>query len=112
MKLNNRSRATLFALLGTLMICADLWPQDSRFDEGNRLYQAGNYSESLKRYEEIVADGYEAPALYYNIGNAQFKLGHLGQAIVSYERALRLAPRDADVRANLDLARSMTADEI
>ena len=98
------------ALFGIL--AADARGQDSRFDEGNRLYQAGDYAAALNRYEQIVADGREAAALYYNIGNAHFKLGELGKAILAWERARRLAPGDADVTANLALARSMTADEI
>jgi tetratricopeptide (TPR) repeat protein len=86
--------------------------QDARFDEGNQLYQKGDYQGALEHYQQIMADGWEAAPLYYNIGNAYFKLGQLGKAILFYERARRLAPRDADVRANLDLARSLTTDDI
>ena len=86
--------------------------QDARFEEANQLYQQGDYQGALDHYQQVLADGWEASALYYNVGNAYFKLGHLGQAILFYERAHRLAPRDADVRANLQLARSLTTDDI
>jgi tetratricopeptide (TPR) repeat protein len=82
------------------------------FDEGNRLYQQGDYNGALGSYLRIVEAGLESGELYYNIGNAYFKLGDLGHSIVYYERAHRLLPRDQDLLANLELARSLTADEI
>lgn len=86
--------------------------QERFFEEGNRLYQAGDYRGALDNYLRIVSVGLESGDLYYNIGNCYFKLGELGRAILYYERARRLLPRDPDVRANLELARSLTADEI
>jgi tetratricopeptide (TPR) repeat protein len=86
--------------------------QQEFFSEGNRLYQEGDYRGALDRYNRVVEAGYESGPLYYNIGNAHFKLGELGKAILNYERALRIDPRNEAVAANLGLARSMTADEI
>jgi tetratricopeptide (TPR) repeat protein len=86
--------------------------QASFFDEGNRFYQEGQYSDALESYLRVAGEGLESGSLYFNIGNAYFKLGDLGHAILYYERARRLLPRDADVLANLELARSLTADEI
>ena len=48
--------------------------------------------------------------VWYNIGCAAFERGDLGRAVLAWERARRLAPRDADVRANLELARSLLVD--
>jgi hypothetical protein len=86
--------------------------QGAFFDAGNRLYQEGRYREALENYLRIEDEGFESGSLYFNIGNAYFKLGDLGHAILYYERAQRLLPRDEDVLANLQLARSLTADEI
>jgi len=82
------------------------------FQEGNRLYQANDYSGAVEAYGGVLRAGLESADLYYNLGNAYFKDGNLGGAILNYERALRLNPRGADIRANLELARSLTADEI
>lgn len=79
---------------------------------GNSRYQENDFAGSLEAYQEILAAGLESPDLYYNLGNAYFKLGELGPSILNYERALELAPGDPDARANLALARSLTADEI
>ena len=57
-------------------------------------------------YEKILQSGAISPALYFNYGNAEFKSGNLGRAIAAYRQAAELAPRDAEVRANLDFARN------
>lgn len=86
--------------------------QEDLFDQGNQLYLGDDFAGALDAYEAILREGLESGDLYHNLGNAYFKTGDLGRSILSYERALKLAPRDPDVRANLELARSLTADEI
>ncbi|UCD22956.1 MAG: tetratricopeptide repeat protein [Gemmatimonadota bacterium] len=100
------------ALAMCLVAAADLSAQASFFDEGNRLYQEGQFEAALESYLRIEQQGLESGALYFNIANAYFKLGDLGHSILYYERARRLLPRDEDVLSNLELARSLTADEI
>jgi len=82
------------------------------FQEANRLYQESRFQEARNTYLQVLESGYESKDLYYNLGNAHFKSGELGRSILSYERALRLDPGDADTRANLELARSLTTDAI
>ncbi len=89
-----------------------LHAQDELFAEGNRLYRQEDYRGALDNYLRIRDAGFESPALYYNIGNAYFKTDELGRAVLFYERARRLAPNDADILANLELARSLGTDEI
>ena len=79
---------------------------------GNDRYQEGDFSGALEAYKEVLRAGFENADLHYNAGNAYFKVGNLGRSILSYERAVRLRPKDPDTRANLELARSLTADEI
>ena len=90
-------------------VCAG---QGAFFDEGNQRYQDGDFDGALERYLRILDGGLESGELYYNIGNSYFKLGRLGPAILYYERARRLIPGDDDLLANLELARSLTADDI
>ena len=99
-------------VLGVLAMAFPLSAQDALFDEANLLYQNGDYAGALDRYHQILDDGYESSAVYYNIGNAFFKSGELGLAIINYERAARLAPGNDDILANLELARSLTTDDI
>jgi tetratricopeptide (TPR) repeat protein len=78
-------------------------PADA-FQRAEAFYQEERYPEAIEIYESIRASGVEDGVLYYNLGNAYFKAGRLGFAILSYERALKLMPGDEDVRANLAFA--------
>jgi len=83
-----------------------------RFSAANELYRAGKYREAAAAYGEIIANGYESPALYYNLGNTLFKTGDIPAAILNFERAARLSPGDDDIRHNLRLANLRIIDNI
>jgi len=85
---------------------------DAHFLEANQLYQQGKIAEARDLYEGIHTEGYESPSLYFNLGNAYYKLGMIPKAILNYERALRLAPSDDDIRYNLQLANLLLTDKI
>jgi len=80
--------------------------------DANRLYEDGQFSEAAQTYKQLISTGFYDAALFYNLGNAWFKQGDLGRAILNYRRAQRLAPRDADIRANLTFVRAQTIDRI
>jgi len=82
----------------------------SAFAEANVLYRAGDYDAARAAYLEITEMGLIDYRLFYNFGNACFKSNRIGEAIVWYERAQRLKPRDEDVRANLRFARHIKKD--
>jgi len=82
------------------------------YQEGNRQYQEGDFESALASYLRLVEAGFESGEVYYNIGNTYFKLSDLAHSILYYERARRLLPGDGDIQANLDLARSLTVDDI
>jgi len=110
---------TRYVGIGTLLYAASVCVvsqtsarQQSFFEEGNQLYLSGDFSGALDRYQQIVDQGYGSAPLYYNLGNTYFKLGNVGRSVLYYERALRLNPGHADVRANLEMARSLAADDI
>lgn len=103
----------LWVFLPLLLAGADpATGQEEIYLRGNRLYQEDDFSGALEAYTAVLEGGYESGDLHFNLGNAYFKTGDLGRSILSFERALRLDPRDPDIRANLELARSLTADEI
>ena len=76
------------------------------FAAANKLYAEGKFSDAAAAYEKIIQTGAQSPALLFNAGNAEFKAGHLGKAIVAYRQAELLAPRDAELRANLAFVRN------
>jgi tetratricopeptide (TPR) repeat protein len=77
----------------------------------NHLYDTGQFSQAAQAYQQLVDQGFADSALFYNLGNAYFKQGDYGRAVLNYRRAEQLAPRDADIKANLDLARTQTVDQ-
>lgn len=82
------------------------------YHEGNRLYQEGDFEGAAARYQAVLEAGMESAALHYNLGNAHFRLGRLADAVVAYERAVRLDPGNADARANLALIAERLQDRI
>lgn len=101
----------VFALFASLAWAEVAETPAQLFERANSAYEAGNYQSAVDDYERVVATGVVAPDLFYNLGNAYFKQGDLGRAVLWFERARRLSPRDADVRENLDLTRSLLRDQ-
>ncbi len=81
------------------------------FNQGCSFYEEGNYLQAINAYESVIKKGVENPTIYYNLGNAYFKNQQLGKALVHYERAFRLSPRNEDIRFNLTFARLKATKE-
>jgi tetratricopeptide (TPR) repeat protein len=92
----------LLLVLSKLQICA---AEQSYFEQANRLYEQGKYSEAVSLYESMLKAGRYSVGVLFNLGNSYFKMGDLGRAIYNYRRAATLAPRDPDIQANLRFAR-------
>ena len=74
-------------------------------------YVNGAYQKAIEQYTELLKEGQSAD-LYFNLGNAYYRTEEITQAILAYERALLLSPGDADIRFNLQLARTKTVDKM
>ena len=79
------------------------------FEEANRLYETGDYAQAAGKYRRLIESGQVSAALYFNLGNALFQGGDFGRGIWSFRQAQRIAPRDPDIRANLQFARKEVA---
>jgi tetratricopeptide (TPR) repeat protein len=104
---------SVFIIL-TLSLVPAGWAQspDDLFQKANGLYQEGKVAEARDLYESITSNGYVSGELYYNLGNAYYRLGDPARAILNYERALRLMPGDEDLRNNLQVANLRVVDRI
>ena len=80
--------------------------------EANRSYKENRYQEAIDGYLQLIGDGHVNGHLYYNLGNAYFRTGQLGRAILNYKRAELLIPRDADLIFNLRHAVDQAQDAI
>ncbi|MGD9949304.1 MAG: tetratricopeptide repeat protein [Desulfobulbus sp.] len=97
--------ATFCAIAGPAALAAPRQSAEILFQQGNNLYEQGNYQQALQIFTSIVTeDGFSGPLLY-NLANCYAQTGQTGQAILNYQRALRLSPGDADIQGNLDLLR-------
>ncbi|MBI2432377.1 MAG: tetratricopeptide repeat protein [Candidatus Hydrogenedentes bacterium] len=90
--------AALFSL--AVMIGANAFQET--WDNANAAYELGNYEAAAQGYEQLIASSVVDAGVFYNLGNAYSRGGHLGAAIANYERALRLDPKLERARENLD----------
>ena len=75
------------------------------FDQANKLYEQGKYAAAATAYEKLLQSESSSAALYFNLGNAWYKAGQSGRAVAAYRQAERLAPRDPNLRFNLNFVR-------
>ena len=104
--------ATVGALLVPGAVVVGDAPQESLFAEGNRLYQEGDFAAAAASYDAVIEGGFESAEVYYNLGNAHFRLGETAHAVLNYRRAARLDPGNDDIRANLALVSQRLQDRI
>jgi tetratricopeptide (TPR) repeat protein len=82
------------------------------FFEANRAYKNDQFQKAVGGYLKLIENGFENGHIYYNLGNAYYRIGDLGRAILFFERARLLIPRDDDLIFNLSHARNQTVDAI
>ncbi|MBX3059193.1 MAG: tetratricopeptide repeat protein [Anaerolineae bacterium] len=100
---------TLF--LAALIFVPGVWADGGEMAAANVLAANGRTAEAIRAYENLVSQGMDDANLYFNLGNAYYQNGELGQAILNYRRAEQLAPRDGDIQHNLALARAQAPDQ-
>lgn len=112
MRLNNMKRILVVFLLIFGISNIKAFDPQSLIKEGNELYKQGLYSQSASKYQVVVDSGFVSADLFYNLGNAYYKANDNKNAILYYEKAKLLNPRDNELNHNLALAKSKTIDKI
>ncbi len=79
--------------------------------EADQAYLKGDYQKAIYDYEYILRSG-ESAEVYYNLGNAYYRIGNITRSVLNYERAHLLDPSDEDIKFNLEFARGKTIDKI
>lgn len=85
---------------------------DSLFVLANKYYQQNEFDKAVNTYHLLIEKGIQSPEVFYNLGNAYYKRGELGYAILYYEKAKLLAPYDEDINQNLAIANVRVFDKI
>ena len=91
---------------------AQLAQQESIMEQANLADSSEDFSTAVSNYESVLASDYESADLYFNLGNAHFKLGNIPAAILYYEKAWKMDPTDENIHFNLDLANSRIIDKM
>lgn len=105
----------IFVILSILIIAAlaaHSEDADALFQKANDFYQNKKYQQAVETYEAILEKGQVSEEIYYNLGNAYYRLNNIPEAILNYERAKLLAPDDEDIDFNLKIANLKTIDQI
>lgn len=93
-------------------LCGQEKTREEIFFQANQAYREGRYGDAIDGYNLLIRAGHENGHVYYNMGNAYFRDRKLGRAILYYERARLLIPRDADLNFNHRYALDKTVDAI
>lgn len=79
--------------------------QNPEFAKANEAYSQGHFQEAIDGYQNLIRSGHWSANLFYDLGNAWFRLENFGEAILNYQRALALDPHHPEAAANLRLVR-------
>ncbi len=101
----------LFILVSFLTLTVS-GQNNALFDKATEAYNVGEYQKAVDSYLEILENGEHSAELYYNLGNAYYKLNQVAPSIYYYEKALLLKPNDSEIKNNLGYAQNMTLDAI
>ena len=102
----------LFLICSLLLSFSGFSQNEELFEKANSAYQNGNYEVAINTYQQILDSGQTSAELYYNLGNAHYKMNHVAPSIYFYEKALQLDPKDEDITNNIEFARNMAIDDI
>ncbi|ODS31459.1 MAG: hypothetical protein SCARUB_03416 [Candidatus Scalindua rubra] len=117
-----------FVFLFECHVSAEALTRDDAVDvfyRANKEYNAGQKAIAEKRereavekfehavqlYEKLLESNFVNGQIYYNLGNAYYRQGMPGKAIIYYRRAEKLLPRDANIKANINLLKSDFEDK-
>ncbi len=97
------------------MLCISFWgtaQNNALFNEATEAYNKGDYEKAIENYLQIQKNGKHSVSLYYNLGNAYYKLNKVAPSIYYYEKALLLKPNDPQIKNNLAYSQNMALDAI
>ena len=93
------------AITYTFLIPSVFAQSDAQFARANQEYADRNFKEAIDGYDQLVRSGKWSANLFYDLGNAYFRVGDFGHAILNYERALALDRHHPEADANLRIVR-------
>ena len=101
--------------LGLALVWLPTWAgsqPESKITRANQFYNQNQFQEAADLYERAITGGGNNGHLYFNLGNAYFRMDDVARAVLNYARAQTLLPRDEDIEANLEYALRQTVDQL
>lgn len=86
--------------------------QNDIFVVANEKYNSLDFVGAIEKYNELLKGGFHSSELYFNLGNAYYKLDSLAQSIYYYEKGLKYFPNDSSLIQNLAYLNNLTIDDI
>ena len=99
-------------ILHIILLLSNTQGLDSIFEQSNAFYTDGKYQMAIDGYKDILNSGFESAELYYNLGNAFYKLNNIPESNFFYEKARSISPTDEDILINLSYAQNLRIDKI
>lgn len=100
----------LLAVLGSLTLVGATSPATTASPDS--LFAAKRYSEASQAYEALLQQSAPTVSALANLGNSYYQEGQLGRAVLSYERALLLDPRNAEAQEVSAFLQRKTVDRL
>lgn len=85
---------------------------ETLFEKGKEHYKADEFEQAITSWEAILDMGQHSKAVYFNLGNAYYKINQVAPSIYNYEKAMQLDPDDEEIKNNLAFAQNMRIDVI
>lgn len=108
----NMAVALLLVISSSSLNASEISKADSLWNEAGAAYEMGEWTSAIETYDAISSMGVESPQLYYNMGNAYYRLGDYANAVLYYERALKLDSSLTDAQFNLEHVNGLLQDKI
>ncbi|MBC8265757.1 MAG: tetratricopeptide repeat protein [Flavobacteriales bacterium] len=102
----------LFLILSFVFTASFLLANNPLFEQANKLYAEEEYKQAIVLYDSIQQKELQSEELFYNMGNAYYKLQNWAESIFYYEKTLKLNSNNEDALHNLELAQLKIADNI
>ncbi len=107
-----KSMLLYFLLSFAFIKTATAQTHQDTFSRANELYRNSEFAKAIALYDSIEQSGQVSSELYFNLGNAHYKLNNVASSIYNYEKALQIDPDNNDIQANMVFAKRMTIDAI
>jgi tetratricopeptide (TPR) repeat protein len=103
----------LFTFIVLLIGISFIYGQDSYvlFNDGNSYYEQKKYDSAKNCYYQLYQTDIISKELFLNLGNSFFKLDSLPNAILFYEKGLKISPGDIDLTHNLQHCNTLLKDK-